>query len=637
MKPWPTNLRTLLFVVVLITLLLSAACEDEKSAAAGGFPSPKEGILDLRGFAFDETTPIPLEGEWDFYWNRFMTFEELDAEKADLSVRVPSLWKDYKLEKETLSGMGFATYRLHIVTDLPEGAQMGFRIFPLASAYEMYINDEKVASCGIPAKKEKGEQACFLPQVVTFSTPSREFDVIFHVSNHLVASGGAWYRIYFGNADSIRADYARSIQSESILFGACGIIFLFCLAVYCVCGRQKTNLILAFLCLFLTISLDAFGDFFLPRWFPWIPVKWLIFLWYISLAWTFHLLTMYLDQVYHTKASMILRRGFTIYLLPAQLFFLLAPVSFYTGFTPIYIGIAMTVSAATLYLILRNLRLRDPETWVNLACGIVLTGSFLHDLLYWNNLWGVGKGEILYQGIFLIIVLQMILQIRRVKFYYDGQSAAELAFLQAQIRPHFIFNTLNTVVAVSREDTDKARELLMEFSQYLRRSFDLTGRDQFVPLKHEIELAKAYATIEKARFGERLEVVFSPAPREWEMVPTLILQPLVENAIIHGILPKEEGGRVEVFIEEKEKSIFFQVCDNGMGMPEEAQARRKGTFEKGVGLENVDARLRKLYGKGLVIENGKDGGTKVSWEIPQKKGGAAKCCRRFLLMMKKRA
>ncbi|MFA7467365.1 MAG: ATP-binding protein, partial [Desulfotomaculaceae bacterium] len=140
---------------------------------------------------------------------------------------------------------------------------------------------------------------------------------------------------------------------------------------------------------------------------------------------------------------------------------------------------------------------------------------------------------------------------------------------------------------------------------------------QFVPLKSEIELAKAYIEIEKARFEERIEVTLE-APDDLETrVPNLMLQPLIENAVIHGILPKPEGGRIDISVNREGRTLIFRVKDNGIGMAaDKLNGNLKHNSLKGVGLANIDSRLRKLFGKGLHIKSGPGTGTEITWRIP---------------------
>lgn len=199
----------------------------------------------------------------------------------------------------------------------------------------------------------------------------------------------------------------------------------------------------------------------------------------------------------------------------------------------------------------------------------------------------------------------------------DTAVASELAFLQAQIKPHFLYNALNTFVSISFYDIDKARNLITEFGNYLRRSFDFKDLSQLVPLKNELELVRAYLEIEKARFEERIEVAYD-LPDDLEVkVPILALQSIVENAVIHGILPKDEGGRIEICIKRDETALLIKVKDNGVGMElDKKNSVMKREFGSGIGMSNIDSRLKKLYGKGLQINSSPGNGTEVTLCIP---------------------
>ena len=205
----------------------------------------------------------------------------------------------------------------------------------------------------------------------------------------------------------------------------------------------------------------------------------------------------------------------------------------------------------------------------------------------------------------------------QLKTSVDKAIVAEMAFLQAQIKPHFLYNALNTIISISRSDIKNARNLLIDFSDYLRKSFDFKDLSQFIPLKNELDLAKAYVEIEKARFEERLEVNFKLLGNLEVRVPVLMIQPLIENAIMHGILPQPEGGRVDVVIKKVEKSVLAIIKDNGIGMDE---AKLKEILlddqKKGVGLANIERRLKKFSGKGLEIKSKPGEGTEVILNIP---------------------
>ncbi|WP_214659314.1 ATP-binding protein [Candidatus Formimonas warabiya] len=193
----------------------------------------------------------------------------------------------------------------------------------------------------------------------------------------------------------------------------------------------------------------------------------------------------------------------------------------------------------------------------------------------------------------------------------------EIKFLHSQIRPHFIHNALHTIISISRKDSERARLLLVEFSNYLRGCFDFTNLEDSVPMEKEISLVQSYIAIEQARWGRKLHVQYHIENVSIN-VPPLIVQPIVENAVIHGLRPKPEGGTIILSVTEKEKSIIIDIRDNGIGMSEEKlRSLLNGDMaQEGVGLRNINQRLKKLYGKTLSIKSEAGKGTTVLIEIP---------------------
>lgn len=195
-------------------------------------------------------------------------------------------------------------------------------------------------------------------------------------------------------------------------------------------------------------------------------------------------------------------------------------------------------------------------------------------------------------------------------------NTAELKALRAQIHPHFLFNALNTIASFCRSNPSKARDLIIELSNYFRKT--LTRNDNFVQLKEELELIESYITIEKARFGERLQYSFNVPPDCFHFkVPIFILQPLIENSIKHGILPKIDGGNVYLNAAYENNGIKFIIEDDGVGM-NKSKLKEIITTCPGIGLKNVNDRLKILYGEKykLNIKSTEGIGTKITFFIP---------------------
>jgi len=196
----------------------------------------------------------------------------------------------------------------------------------------------------------------------------------------------------------------------------------------------------------------------------------------------------------------------------------------------------------------------------------------------------------------------------------------EMALIQAQIKPHFLFNALNTIASLSETDPDRMRDVLTDFGAYLKNSFDLRNLDRVVPFSMEWALVRSYLSIEQARFGDRLRVSTSVPEQANFYLPPLSIQPIVENALRHGILKRPEGGDVAIEVRAAGNRVRVEVTDNGVGFAEGvAAAVLQGRHAGGIGLANIHRRLIHLYGTGLEIATKPDVGTCVGFEIPWEK------------------
>ncbi len=197
---------------------------------------------------------------------------------------------------------------------------------------------------------------------------------------------------------------------------------------------------------------------------------------------------------------------------------------------------------------------------------------------------------------------------------------AELRALRAQISPHFIYNSLGAIASFVRTDPERARELLLEFADFTRYALRRGG--SFTTLAEELRNVERYLVLEQARFGERLQVSLLIAPEVLPVrVPYLAVQPLVENAVRHGLATKEGVGHVTITASDQGGMAEISIDDDGVGSdPEQVQRVLDGqSAADSVGLGNVDARLRQVYGDefGLVVETAVGAGTRVSFRVPK--------------------
>jgi sensor histidine kinase YesM len=262
---------------------------------------------------------------------------------------------------------------------------------------------------------------------------------------------------------------------------------------------------------------------------------------------------------------------------------------------------------------------------VTLALTWILAAFSGRDIpVFSNNRYGLYIQTLLLNAMFVVVAgftiisrtkmtaAQARMQQERILRLTSEKKAAEthLKLLQAQIEPHFLFNTLSTILSLLDTDTGRGKSMLMDFIQYLRISLSKTRRESST-IGEEIELINAYLNLYKVRMGDRLEFEIQlPEELKNRFIPPMIVQPLVENAIRHGIQNQKDGGKISVRVEGAGNRIRLSIADTGRGFDTERQG--------GTGLSNVRSRLSSIYGEaaGLILEDNRPSGLKAIIEVP---------------------
>ncbi|KAB2330385.1 sensor histidine kinase [Bacillus mesophilum] len=210
-------------------------------------------------------------------------------------------------------------------------------------------------------------------------------------------------------------------------------------------------------------------------------------------------------------------------------------------------------------------------------------------------------------------IISTLMEVSRVEQIKEEANKAELRALQTKINPHFLFNALNAIASTTRRDPDKARELIISLSGYMR--YNLEVDEELIDIGTALQQVENYIKIEKARFGERLQVEYDIDDIQLKL-PSLLIQPLVENAVIHGILKRKGPGKITISIKDTGRKIRVSVRDTGVGIGQDViDHLYQGTVSsKQIGLSNVHQRVKLIYGTGLVIHR-LEPGTEVYFDI----------------------
>lgn len=239
---------------------------------------------------------------------------------------------------------------------------------------------------------------------------------------------------------------------------------------------------------------------------------------------------------------------------------------------------------------------------------------------YWHLEGNAEIWDIYIPGLFYLIQFAVfhayehyIINQRRLQYEIELKNAAlksELSAIKAQLNPHFLYNVFNTINASVPKEMEETREMIAELSDLFRYQLK-ASREDYVTLKEELEFVNKYLKLEQKRFEDRLRIhIEVPDHLLTRKIPPMILQPLVENSVKHGISPLVKGGRIDIIIQESDGKLLFEISDTGVGVDD-----KDVIFGLGVGLSNTQKRLQKMYQSSLQVTDNLPNGLKIKFEL----------------------
>lgn len=283
-----------------------------------------------------------------------------------------------------------------------------------------------------------------------------------------------------------------------------------------------------------------------------------------------------------------------------------------------YLGLAsllaqwITLTSAGLICLLRRFFVRRTVATASLLCTLVVLGDVTAFTLLGQWLLAPGTLPAIPNPLGLIrnLLMAAIITLMLLRYFYlqhqhrqqeQAQLEARVAALQARIQPHFLFNSMNTIASLISSNPRQAEEVVLDLSELFRASLN-NARDRLIPLKDELRLCERYLVIESTRLGERLRVEWSLAPEADDIpVPPLTLQPLLENAVYHGIQPRTEGGTISIETELTRDRLYLLIRNP---LPEDTERASRGHR---MALDNIAARLNAVYGPQAALKTSQDG------------------------------
>lgn len=567
-----------------------------------------------------------LNGEWIFCPDKLSFSSEYNSVKLS----VPTPWNRYPNNKALSNSIKYGTYHMHI--KLPDSGSYSMVTTFISSAHQLYINGELYGSSGKVSSNSKDEYSNWKTQLINFQTDTSEIDIDIVVSNFTCQKSGIVNNIYFGSSDSLSHFYTLQILKVCIICGLfLGIGFFLLILSYCT--KRKTACIsLSFYC-FATLLLYLIIYFgVLPTAISNMHTTTTIKLEFIAYCIQLICIYRFVNSIYSKDESFKISLFIRIFNILYLLFTVFCPGRYASLAGNVYITAIFINIPYIIFVLLKALQLKRQHALISLIGIVILISGSIHDIIcsyttYSINNYLVPNTYIVAAMIFTLCQINsLILDIYQ--SYNDSLSKnqMEIAFLQAQISPHFIFNSLNNVRCLMDTDITAAKKLLLDFCDFLRikHKFDFRN-DNLYTLSEEIDFLKSYTDIQNVRLNNMINLIIEIKTEDMKyLIPPLIIQPLIENSIVHGFNSKPLT--ITVSITSDKNYLYFTISDNGKGMNIKLiNSPNMTESHSGIGVNNIKYRLSKLYGQTLTIESTLNIGTTICFKMQKEESKHELC------------
>ena len=413
--------HVLMFTVLFIAFLVLV------NASNSDYPHSKNGVLDLTEWDPNKDGRVTLAGEWEFDWNEFLTQEDYKDGPLPESifVTVPQIWNRYQIDGRNLPGFGYATY--HLKVKVPDTKTLlGIRVNTASTSYKFYINDRLVGQNGETGTSAETSKPQYYPVTATFAPPTKEFDIIIHVSNFTYARGGLWFDVDLGTAEQI-LEYNSSLKyRDGIIIGILAIMAVYFFCYFYMLREDRKNFSFMLMCLILIVRTSLYGDYMILQLFPGISFRLLVWLSYLTLIWFPVILYQMIEYYIDEKKSWPLSKPIYFYAAVASIVTGLTPISLYTQFTYVIDGMSILIATSALANALLAHIKKVPGTSIILLGSFIVMVAGIHDMLYQANVIRSQVGELTPIGLIIFMLLLFLLMADRFsKTYREVQSLSQ--------------------------------------------------------------------------------------------------------------------------------------------------------------------------------------------------------------------
>ena len=609
----------ILFIVAILLFGVLFTISDH-IFGKGNEPLAVKGVLDLRKASFGD--PVFLNGEWALYFHQLLDPKSIQTTEEKPRYRTaPDRWgQDLNPDpKQAYYGTGYGTY--HLVIKVPSHDEpLGIYISSMCTAYKLYINGELAATNGIVGTTKDTSVPFLRPTVIPATPIDGEIELVLQISNYHYCRGGIWAPIRLGHIGDIQKIHEYKLLYSAMVCTAVLVIGFLSFLLPLLSAATKRIYLALFASSILSVFVIATTNNMLFYYlFPRLPFRVGVMSLYIALIWFPSIAYLSIMQLFHSKIGVYNYIIFAIDIL-LTIPVLVCPLEVFTYLSTVIIIAGIPSLFGILYEIGRSFKRNHWESYYLLFSLLVIAPSIFLSNIYHACIIQSLHFDAFPVGLLTFIIIQAVIMCSRYERMnretHKSLALAndrEIARLNAQIRPHFLYNALNSIILQCYKNPKQAATLLENLSVFLRNRFRFSEQRQFISLDEELDGIKAYLTIESARFHKDININIHNDLEESFDIPALLLQPLVENALLHGIKDKDNG-QICIRIAKEKKIYLITVCDNGKGM---SQSKIKSVLTgKTVGaLYNINQRLVLLYNRPLEIRSSKEG-TCFSVKIP---------------------
>ena len=598
--------------IVLIAYLLGYF----ENTAPIGEQRATGGVLDLRAADFERSIYV-LSGDWQFVPGRAVAPTEF-FNVAKHQIAVPANWSKLRSDDLNIAALSSNTYGLIVLLPNNHPEIMGLRFDIIRSDCRLFVNDKEVYSVGCKDGSNSSMFNVSRPETVFFPVQGERTKIVIQCTNDFFPkSGGIISAIYFGSQQQILRKQSRATAADSSVAAYFILALLMFFGMFLQRSGKRELLYLTMFCVFVCVFFLTINQKILVGMVPAVSMTVLIKLQCFSANLALLMIMQYYGVSLPDKALQLSRKvaAGIGYLLAALA--LVVPVQLFLTHIIVMLVWQLCIILLVAELIIRALINKAASAWVlffGMACSLAMYIAVVVDIFLGYDTLPVVAIAV---PLFLSTQLLFITERDKKEQLAVRLAAGELAYLRAQIKPHFIYNALASIAALIRREPAVARETLLDFSDFLRQLLKSGDSNSLSTLGEEVKIAENYLRIEKIRFGEKLQVQFS-IPDELNNVrlPVLTLQPLIENAIKHTLAATRSEAVVRIVAEASDGRVNIAVTDDGPGIEADKLRAIEQGKTSGIGLRNVRERLRRCGGNMLVKSS--NSGTSISVDIPRK-------------------